>query len=1157
MKKKHVQQRLKRSLMLKKMLTIMKLTTLLFFLALIQVTGASYSQVSKLTLNFKDRKLEEIFADIERMTDYSIFYKNELIENSGLKTGKYDNREVFTVLNDILKDENLHYEVKGKLIMILPGDQDSNDVVPAQQQQRVRGKVTDSSGAPLPGVTVRLKETSTGTITDTDGNYTLTNISNTGTLSFSFVGMKTQEIQIDGREMINLQMEEETVGLGEVVAIGYGTQQRSEVTGSVGKVKGQELKNLPFRSASDALSGKAAGVMVTSTSGSPGSLSAIRIRGVGTVNNTDPLYVVDGLPQTGIGWLNPNDVESMEILKDASATAIYGARAANGVILVTTRRGSTSQEYQSAFTFDAYYGFQNDAKRYHMLDAEDFMTYKNLAYTNNNQALLTDFATPENRNAILNFLEQNTGSRNGTDWWNEIMNKNAPIQSYNLNVSGGLARLAYNTSLSYMQQDGIVKGSDYERISWRTTADIKVTDWFKLSSNVGIIYESRRNVDEYNPYTGTIFSALTADPITPVFRNNLQDIPDFLESKIMTGYEASNPFSQYAPVIYSNKPNPAAQIERMKQSIWEGYSIKGGLAAEINFTKDLKYRGSFGFDIHRGVSNGFTPSYYLDGDEYSTDATVSRYAYITDYFVFENTLTFDKTFDDHHVLAMVGLSAEKTDNNPFGASKQGLVNNEENLRIIDAASKNAAASGYMAESSIASYFGRLFYAWQGKYMATMNIRRDGSSNFARGNKWGVFPSFSLGWNIHRELFAENLPWLNVGKLRLSWGEIGNHNVGGGQYLSTYSNGGYYVFGNGYTPVLTAGRSQVGNPDIEWETTRQTDIGLDLELFNHSLVATIDWFHKKTSGMLVQVPIPNTMGYPNTPWVNAGSVKNTGLELALSYRNAIGEFKYSIGGNVSTFKNEVISLGGGEPINQSGHLGYYTLTRTEEGMPIGYFYGLKTNGIFQNEGEIASYINTAGQKIQPNARPGDLRFVDLDGDGAIGEGDRTKTGNPFPDFTYGINLNLEYKGFDLVALFQGSQGNDILNILKYDIYSGAGWYNAPDDILEKAWHGEGTSNSQFAVNANSGDNLTMSDWYIENGSYVRLKNLQIGYTLPKSAFGKNIQSMRIWVGGQNLFTITGYSGLDPEMGSTDPKQMGIDVAFYPQARTYMMGVNISF
>jgi len=1026
-------------------------------------------------------------------------------------------------------------------------------------QVNVKGKVVDATGETLIGVNVVIKETQQGTVTDIDGGFTITVPSLTSTLIFSYVGFREIEVPLNGRNYLNVTMEQDTELLEEVVVVGYGTQQKSDVTGAVGKVRGQELKNLAVRSASDALSGKAAGVMVTSTSGSPGSLSAIRIRGVGTINNTDPLYVVDGLPQTNIGWLNPNDVESMEILKDASATAIYGARGANGVILITTRRGSTSQEYQSTFTFDAYYGFQNDAKRYHMLNAEDFMSYKNLAYANNNQPLLTDFATPENRNAILNFLEQNTGNRNGTDWWNEIMNKNAPIQSYNLSASGGLAKLSYNTSLGYMQQNGIVKGSDYERISWRTTADIKITDWFKLSSNVGIIYENRRNVDEYNPYTGTIFSALTADPITPVFRNNLHDIPDFLESKIMTGYEASNPFSQYAPVIYSNKPNPVAQIERMKQSIWEGYSIKGGLAADINLTEDLTYHGNFGLDIHRGVSNGFTPSYYLDGDEYITDATVSRYAYITDYFVFENTLTFDKTFDDHHVLAMAGLSAEKTNDNPFGASKQGLVNNEENLRIINAAAKNAGASGYMAESSIASYFGRLFYAWQSKYMATINIRRDGSSNFARGNKWGVFPSFSLGWNIHHERFAENLPWLNVGKLRLSWGEIGNHNIGGGQYLSTYSNGGYFVFGNNYTPVLAAGRSQVGNQDIKWETTRQTDIGLDLELFDQSLTTTIDWFYKKTSGMLVQVPIPNTMGYPNTPWVNAGSVKNTGLELALSYRKAIGKFKYSIGGNLTTFKNEVISLGGGEPINQSGHLGYYTLTRTEEGMPIGYFYGLKTNGIFQNAGEIDAYTNTAGQKIQPNARPGDLRFVDLDGDGAIGEGDRTKTGNPFPDFTYGINLRLEYKGFDLVALFQGSQGNDILNMLKYDIYSGAGWYNAPVGIIEKAWHGEGTSNSQFAINANSGDNLTISDWYVEDGSYIRLKNLQIGYSLPKNVFGfrTNIENLRIWVGGQNLFTITGYEGLDPEMGSTNPKAMGIDVAFYPQARTYMMGLNFTF
>lgn len=1034
-------------------------------------------------------------------------------------------------------------------------------------QVNVKGKVTDPNGQSLPGVTIAIKGTARGTVTDAEGNYSLSNVPDNATLVFSFIGMKSQEVQVGNRTRIDVTMQEEAVALEEVVAVGYGTMRKSDLTGSVSQIDGEDIKNAAVRTAADALQGKVAGVMVTSTSGSPGSIGAVRIRGVGTINNNDPLYVVDGLPQSDIGWLSSNDIESIEVLKDASATSIYGARAANGVIMVTTKSGSKTDKYDTTVKFDMYYGFQNPAKRYHMLNAEEFMEFKNRAYTAAGQPLLTDFATAEKREQILQFIEKNTGSREGTDWWDESTRKNAPFKNYNVSVSGGLNKINFYSSIGYMGHEGIFKGSDYERISWRNNVVSDITNWLKVTYHSAIVYENRRNINENNPW-GTLFSSIVADPITPVFRDNLVDIPPFLESKLMTGYEPTNPFSKYAPVLYSNKQNPVAEAYIFDQSKWEGFSFKNSLTFDVDFTPWLSYRSNIGLDLHRGISKGFIPKYYLDAEQFSVDATVSRRYYNTDYWVWDNSLTFEKTFDVHHLLVMVGTSAEQNKYEETGASKQGTISNDESQRIINAASKNPAADGYDATSSISSYFGRLFYTFHQRYLLTANIRRDGSSNFARGNRWGLFPSFSLGWVFSEEEFMRDYKFLSMGKLRFGAGEIGNHNIGGGAYLSTFGNSDYYIFGNPRKPYLSGRQTSIGNPNIQWETTKQTDIGFDVGFFN-KITLTADYFIKTTEGMLVQVPLPGAFGYPNTPWSNAGSVENKGFEFAIDYKESIRDFNFSVNANIFTYKNKVKSLGGGEPILGSTHLGNMTHTKTEEGMPIGYFYGWKTDGIFQTQEEVDSYVNNEGKLIQPTALPGDLKFLDLNGtdedgnvvpgpDGELNDADRVMIGNPFPDFTFGLTLSAEYKGFDFSAFFQGSVGNDILNILKYDIRSGAGWYNAPDDMLDIAWNGPGTSNTQFAINANSRQNLQMSDWYVEDGSYVRLKNIQIGYTIPKNllkSLGNN--NIRVWVGSQNLFTLTNYSGLEPEIGASDPKFMGIDQGFYPQARIFMMGVNATF
>lgn len=1010
------------------------------------------------------------------------------------------------------------------------------------------GIVTDSNtGEPLPGASVLVKGSGNGTVTDNEGKYQLSSVAEDASLVFSFIGYLSVEVPVDNRSVINVKLSLDSKSLSEVVVVGYGTVNKKDVTGSVSSVGGDEIKNMPLRTASDALQGKAAGVMVTQSSGSPGSAGVVRIRGIGSINNSnEPLYIVDGLPQSGIGWLNPNDIETMDIHKDASAAAIYGSRASNGLVIITTKKGSKKDAIN--VSFDSYYGLQSAWKRPHMLNAEEFITYKNRAAQAAGASLPISAAM---KDQALGFVAANTGTA-GTDWWKQITESNAPIQSYNVNVSGGSKKVDFSSSVGYMNQKGIVKGSDYRRISWRNNVNAQISNRVKLGTNMAVIYESRRNIDENNPYSGTIFSAMTADPITPVYRNNLTGIPSFYQT-IMTGYDASNPFSQYAGVLYSNKPNPVAQIERMRQSIWEGIGLKGGANLEVMIAEPLKLRSSLGVDISRSISKGFAPQYYLNGYDYATNNTVSNYSYWSNYFVWENTLAFDQNWEKHHLTALAGISAELTKGLEYGASKQGVVNNDEDMRIINAATINPGASGYTYSNSLNSYFGRVSYVYAGKYVLTANVRRDGTSRFAKDYRWGTFPSVSAAWNFTSEQFLknDNLKWLSEGKLRASYGLIGNQNVGNGAYLSTYGNNGRYLFGNNTTGYIGAGRSSIGNPLLQWESSRQTDFGLDLGFLENRLSLTVDYFNKKIENMLLIVPLPSTLGYPNSPWSNAGKMLNKGWEFAVGYQNAVGDFQYSAKATLSTFTNKVTTLGGGEPIYSTAHLGE-TITKTEEGRPVGYYFGWLTDGIFQTSDQV----NNSVQKGLSSA--GDIRFKNINADKLLNADDRSSIGNPWPDFIYGLTLNASYKGFDLSAFIQGSQGNDVMNILRYDTEAGTGWYNAPKGFLEKAWNGAGSTNKYYKISQNAGLNTNVSDYFVEDGSYMRMKNIQLGYSLPSPLLEKaKIKQVRVYVGAQNLFTITKYSGLDPEMGSADPKLMGIDQGYFPQARTWLFGINAKF
>ncbi|BAU52953.1 SusC/RagA family TonB-linked outer membrane protein [Mucilaginibacter gotjawali] len=1020
------------------------------------------------------------------------------------------------------------------------------------QGQHISGNVVNTSGTPLPGATITLKGAKTAVAADAKGHFVIESKLSENTLIVAMIGYKTVQINVTSGDELKITLEESNAQLKEVIVVGYGSSTRKEITGAVSVINASQIRDLPVRSAADILQGNAAGVTVSQSSGSPGSAAVVHIRGIGSINgSTDPLYIVDGLPQNDINYLNPNDIESIAVHKDASVAAIYGSRASNGVVIVTTKSGSKNDKI--TLSYDNYIGFQSPAKRPEMLNAADFITYKNLAAKNAGAAPLLDFSSQANIDSVLRFVSANTGP-NGTDWWKQISHYNAPIQSHNLGISGGNKTVSFNSSLGYFNQDGIINGSDYQRISWRNNISAQVNKRLKVSSNFGVIYEKRHVVDENNPFTGTIFSAMTADPITPVYRNNLVDVPSFL-SNIYNGYEPNNPFSQYSGILYSNKLNPVGEIDRMEQSKYETLSIKGGVTAELNIVKPLTVISRVGMDLNRSLTNGFSPQYTLNAYDYATTNTVSNSSYTSNYFVYENTLNFDKTWGKYHVSALGGLSSEVTNVSQFSASIQGLVNNDADMRILSAGTSNAIVSGYPYSNAIESFFGRVGLDYDGKYIIAGNIRRDGSSRFADGYRWGTFPSVSAAWRFTEENAVKSAlgNLLTDGKLRASYGLIGNQNIGGGAYLSTYGSSIYdrYEFGTDNSAKIGAGRISTGNPVLKWETSKQLDIGLDLSFFNNKLEFTGDYFDKEIDNMLLIVPLPTALGFPNSPYSNAGSMQNKGWEFSLTYKSKIGDLNYNIGGNISAYRNKVTKLGNGEPIYATSHLGE-VVTKTEVGMPVGYYYGYLTNGIFQNAQQVA-------QSPQRDvSTPGDIRFKDINGDGVIDANDRTMIGNPWPKFVYGITGGASYKNFDFSIFIQGSQGNDVMNIERYDTESGTGYYNAPQGFLQKSWSGEGSTDRYHKISQNQGLNNSVSDYFVENGSYMRIKNLQLGYSFS-SQWLKNIKMnhLRVYLGAENLLTITGYSGLDPEIGSADPKLTGIDQGYYPQARTFMVGINAKF
>lgn len=981
---------------------------------------------------------------------------------------------------------------------------------------KVEGTVVDQNGEPLIGVSVVIDGTTTGTTTDIDGKYSLTVKEPNANLVFSYVGHKAKIVPAN-KSVINITMEEDAQMMDEVVVVGYGVMKKSDVTGAISSVKADAITRQPTSNVAQSLQGLVAGVTATSNSGAPGGSVAVRVRGIGTVNNSDPLYVVDGMPVSTIDYLSSSDIQSMEVLKDASATAIYGARGANGVVLINTKQGKAGK---TTVTLDAYWGASK------ILNNLDLMTGPEWYSLEVAKGLDVDKFTN------LYHLNQNTS----TDWMKEIT-RTAAIQSYSVGISGGLAdEYTYNTAVNYINQEGTIKKTDYERISVRQNIEKTVVKKIlSVGTNLSITQSKENRILEGSNTVGIVNSAIKLEPVVPV--------------RTSEGKYGSSPYQDYN--------NPVADIEftNNKRKI---FNLVGNMYGDLNIMKELKFRSSFGAEIRKTDDYQFAPVYEVSSYQKNPVNQVTRGYKKYNYYVWENTLSYIKKFaEKHSVNAVVGYTNEWGRTETLQGVKKNTPNDTPELQYLDAAQTGDAATGTAWESSLISYLGRVNYDFDDRYLITASVRHDGSSRFGSSHKYGTFPSAALGWKISNEEFFKNLNagWISSLKLRAGWGRIGNQNIGDYKFQNLLTNFVQYSYLYGTEEKLYQGIAAVamGNKDVKWETTESTNIGIDANFLSGRLTFSGEYYNKETKDMLIVEPLPNYMGYETGPQANIGNGTNRGIELTVDWKDHFGSFNYNIGFNISTIRNRMTKMS--QPL-AGASLRNGNATYTKEGYPIGAFYGYKTNGLIQTEDQLAEV-----RKLQSNAQLGDVIFVNTNGDNTLNEKDKTLIGNPIPDFIYGINLGAEYKGFDLNIQLGGTYGNDIFNAMRYFTYDLASMTNKDREMLNY-WTPQNTNtNVPRLAKVDTNDNKRISDRYIEDGSYLRLRNVQLGYTFPISLTKKAyMQKVRIYVTGQNLLTFTSYSGADPEVGQiseTEYLTRGVDMGTYPQAMTITGGISITF
>lgn len=970
----------------------------------------------------------------------------------------------------------------------------------AQNQLQVQGTILDATGEPLPGASVLVKGTSIGTVSDLDGNYTL-NASSDAVLVFSFVGFLTQEIAVNNQTQINVTLSEDTADLDEFVVVGYGLQRKSDLTGSISSLKTEEINRLPTSDVTQSLQGRVSGVQVTSNSGAPGEGTTIRIRGVGTLNNSNPLFVVDGMLLDDIDFLNPNDVESMEVLKDASATAIYGSRGANGVVIVTTKQGSF--DTKSKISIDAYTGIQQVAKRIDLVNARQFAQ-------------------------LANELEQNVGNQPlynvedfgvGTDWQDQIF-RNAPVSSVNLGASGGNANTSYNLSVNYFDQKGVVKESEFERLTIRLNNQYKFGKAVTFGHNLSFIYFNQQNEP------GVVGNAYRAYPI---FNPRNQD----------------GTYTNTAPV-----GNPVAQFEYNSNNQTNDYRSVGNFFMDVKFLKNFTFRSNFGLDLSFQDNKNFTPVFFVSPTQQNLENSISANTGRNRNILWENTLNFNKEWDDHRLNLLGGITTQSFYQEFLGGSRRNLPGEDPSLWYLNAGELTSQTNSNSAgDWSMLSFLFRANYVYKDKFLVTGTFRRDGSSRFGPENRFGNFPSIALGYRLIEEGFLQNQNFLTDLKLRGSWGIIGNDKIGFYEGRPVVTGNSNAVFGENEELIYGATLTRLANPFIRWEETVTSNIGLEFGFFDNKLTGELDYYYRRTNDILVGVPIPAYVGASNNPIVNAASVENRGVDLSLNWREQRGDFGYNFGIVASTVNNKVLDIGEGNEAIFGGAVGISGLlgSRTIVGESIGHYFGYKTAGVFQNEEQLANTPKRGPEAV------GDLIFEDTNGDGVVNNNDRVILGSPIPDLIFGFNLGFTYKGFDLGADFNGTVGNEVYNSKKQVRFN---TYNFETSFLDR-WTGEGTSNSEPRV-TNGGHNYEVSDRFIEDASFLRLRNIQIGYSFPTVALNKlKLQNFRVYLSGTNVFTLTQYSGFTPEIGGGNVLGTGFDSGIYPIARTFNVGISANF
>ncbi|WP_281613789.1 TonB-dependent receptor [Flammeovirga sp. SubArs3] len=983
------------------------------------------------------------------------------------------------------------------------------------QERQISGTVT-SLGEPLIGVTVVVKGSTIGTTTNFEGQYSL-KVNEGAVLQFSYIGYTTKEITITTQSKIDIALIEDAEQLEEIVVVGYGTQKKSELTSAISSADGEDLRKISTGDVVTSLQGRVSGVQISQSGAAPGESPTINIRGISTLNGNTPLYVVDGAPVEDITFLSPKDIADIQVLKDASASAIYGSRGSNGVIIVTTIKGT---EGSMKVSFDASAGVQNIAKKPMTAGSEEYQQARSLIDPN------------------YQYVENAPNS----NWFNEIQNNGAPIQDYSVNITGGSEKIRYNMSGNYFSQEGVLQGYDYERFTGRFGVDVQLTDKITVGQSASITPSTNVSGPGSMP-----FDAVRLRPTDAVYKPEDER-------------EGLNEYSIYAPSS-NDVANVAGRVARNDYSQKEN-KIFSNTYLNYDIIDGLTFKTQFSYYYTTWRSDTFSPTYYIGPNDLNNVTRAERRQNIRSNYVWNNTLTYQKVINKHSFSVMLGTATERLVHQTLGASGQNIPSNAPHLRYPEAAQDGYLGWGTKEWNSLASGFGRFTYAYDDRYFMTANFRMDGSSRFPESNKWAAFPSISAGWNISNESFMEEATWLSNLKVRGGWGTIGNQAINDGAYTTTLSN--YdYVFGPDGQRYPGLAPDVIGNSNLIWETVEDKNIGVDFGFLNGKITGSVDFFERNTKDMLMQKNVPPHLGYPGYPgeiWANVGSMTTKGWDATVAYNIDKKDWSFGAVLNLSQARSTVTQLANeGEVIWGGNSQRVNNMTRTEVGGTVAGFYGYVHDGIFQNQTEINSHATKEGQLIQPNAKPGDIRFKDLDGDGQITDADRTYIGNPEPDLVFGLTLNGAYKGFDISMTFQGTYGNDVINAMAPYTYSGdLGNSNVQAGVVNRFWSGEGSTNfyPRLAGESQTENFHRFSNLYIQDGSFLRLQNIQVGYTFSKL---KNVDRLRIFASAQNLFTITGYDGMDPDVsgGYWGIFDRGIDWGDYPTPRTYMMGLNFTF